>query len=375
MTNPQFEQGLGAAIANRPVPGSTVAMTLIVAAGKPDPRFRGRVEAFERATRSHSTEIVVACETPWSDAPPGVRGVFSGPVSRGDKLDRACEGANGELLAFVDSDVILRTGWQERAIQLMKDPYVGAIGGPELLASDISDRQRAAFTLLSSRLGSGPLSRRYRSGPTKWVKQIRPTNLVVRKRAFVAVGGFQCPSPLGEDERLCYKLRELAGMGVLFDSGLAIERATPPLFKAFTSYIYQWGRGRGDLTRRLAETSYWIPYGLPAAAVLLGLVAAAMTPFNVIPRIALVVVALAYALAGAWLLLCSGNLRLGLLAAVGLPMFHLAYAAGFWRGYLGRSLGEIAPRRFHDKPLRILIVERRDITHPLAGGAHAYMHE
>ena len=361
------DQGAGAV--------SAVAMTLVVVADAPYADLQERLRALEEETSSFVTEIIVSCEADWVEAPPGVRVVVTSPGSRGDRLDRASESAQGELLAFIDQDAKLPKGWQARAIQLMRDPTVAAVGGPELLAPEANDGERAAFMLLSSRLSSGPVSLRYQERRTQWVKHLPSTNLVVRRRAFEAAGGFQCPSPIGEDTRLCYKLRELLALRLLYDPGLAVQRRVPALPGPFLSLIFHWGRGRGDLTRRLGETSTWIPYGLPAAALVLAVLAMGISPFSSIVRLGILIVVLGYAIAGVSIILGSHRKRAGLMAAACVPLFHLAYASGFWRGYLGRSLGEVSPGRLYDRPLRVLILERRDITHPWAGGAQSYMYQ
>jgi O-antigen/teichoic acid export membrane protein len=72
------------------------AMTLIIAAGKPDDALVQKVEQFQGAT-SADTEIIVACDVPSQKSPPGVSVVVTGPVSRGDRLDLACESAAGDM--------------------------------------------------------------------------------------------------------------------------------------------------------------------------------------------------------------------------------------------------------------------------------------
>src|ERR1700720_3396165 len=102
-------------------------MTLIIAAGIPDPSLPAKVDQFRRVADNQFTEVIVACETPWLGAPPWLRVVVTGSGSRGDRLDRASEIAHGELLAFVDQSVRLSPEWQQRAIELMKDPKIGAV--------------------------------------------------------------------------------------------------------------------------------------------------------------------------------------------------------------------------------------------------------
>ena len=51
------------------------------------------------------------------------------------------------------------------------------------------------------------------------------------------------------------------------------------------------------------------------------------------------------------------------------------YGIAFVRGFFGPSMGEISPLRGRERPLRVLIINWRDISHPWSGGAEIYMHE
>jgi glycosyltransferase involved in cell wall biosynthesis len=350
-------------------------MTLILAAGIPDGGLRRRVEALTYSIAHEVTEVIVVCEAPWADPPPGVRVVVSNSGSRGDKLDRASEEARGEVLAFLDDGSRLIDGWQERALEILRDPTVGAAGGPHIVAHGATARQRAVHLILGSWFGSGPLWYRFRAGSARLVCELPTTNLVVRKSAFVAVGGFQSPTPLGDDTRLCYKLRSLLGLRVVYDPGLAVESPPNALRQPLLPLAFRWGQQRGDLSRRLPQISKPIPYSLPAAGLLPTLAVLALSPFTVVGRTGAAVLAATYFMAGIWLVLSGRQLRAGILAAAGLPMTHLAYAAGFWKGYLGRNMGEISHPAPPRRGPRILICNWRDITHPWAGGAELYMHQ
>jgi glycosyltransferase involved in cell wall biosynthesis len=350
-------------------------MSLVVIAGTPDSQLFASVEALKAQTLTYPTEVVVACESSWDEAPEGVKVVVTGSGSRGERLDRAAENAVGDLLAFVDSSVRLPIGWQERAVERLRDPKVGAVGGPQLLPIEASGPETAAWLVLSSVFGSGPLRYRFRRSSMGFVPELPSANLVLRRDSFKAVGGFQCPNPMGEEARLCYKLRSLLGLRILYDPDLAVQAAPPALFVQLLSLLFQWGRKRGDLARRLPETSRRLVYGLPAAGLPAALILCILALFAEFARIAAVTILAAYVLASLSMVLRSGRLRTGILAASALPLSHLVYAVGFWRGFLGRSMGEVIPGRLREKPLRVLIFNWRDVGHPWAGGAESYMHE
>jgi glycosyltransferase involved in cell wall biosynthesis len=145
--------------------------------------------------------------------------------------------------------------------------------------------------------------------------------------------------------------------------------------RALMSVMFRWGRQRGDLTRRLPQVSKPIPYAAPAIALLCMVIALAMAPFTVLGRSILLLTACAYLAASIAVMLRSRQLQTGVLAATGIPMMHLAYGAGFLRGYFGSNLGEVCPPAPSRRGPRILICNWRDVTHPWAGGAEHYMHQ
>ena len=350
-------------------------MTVIIDAVKPTSALSQNVLALRSAFDRRTTEIVVASNTPWDAPPEGVRVVVTGFVSRGDKFDKALEGTHGELVAFLTAGARPGDGWQQRAIELMADDTIGAAGGPQLLPPDASTGQRAAWAVLSSRLGSGPLTYRFKRAAPREVADVTTTNVVVRRSALDAVGGFQSPSPLGDDVRLCYKLRSLLGLRILYDPGLAVEAPPAALSPPFLSSVGQWGRHRGDLSRRLMETTRLFPHAAPAVSLLGGIALALLAIPLPVARLLLAGYVAIYLVAGLAMLARASGFRAGLLAAIGLPLSHWAYGLGFVRGYLGPSLGVSSPGKHRAHPLRILIFNWRDVSHPWSGGAESYMHE
>ena len=319
--------------------------------------------------------LIAASQTAWPEPPSGVEVVVAGNASRGERLDRAVAVCDADVLAFLDPQVELPPGWENRALDLMRDPSVGAAGGAHLLPAGASRRQRAAYYLLRSRLGTGPFAFRFRRSPARDVAEIPISNAVVRRSAFLKVGGFQSPTPLGDDTRLCFKLRTLSGLRVVYDPGLAVAVAPPEAIGPLVQVVGSWGWQRGDLARRLPETSLRGAYLVPPAALLLACVILGLSPFLPVARLLTAAGLAAYLACGAWIVAKAEDRGAGVLAALALPLLHIRYAAGFVRGFLGRSLAEQLPTRSRQGPLRILVLNWRDIAHPWAGGAEGYVHE
>jgi glycosyltransferase involved in cell wall biosynthesis len=355
-------------------PRGGVVLSVIVAAGKPGPRLKSSVQRIRDATKGARTEIIVASNSEWHGAPPGVRVTTAG-FSRGDRFDSAADLARGQYLAFVDAGSALGETWLAGALEIMANPEVGAAGGPLLPNPRVNRRRRIAAHLLRSRLVTGP--RRYlfvRVSP-RTVSEMPSTNLVVPRQVFRAVGGFQCPSPDGEATRLCYKIRSLLGLKVMYHPDLAAFTSPPEMLIPLLAMTANVGRHRGDTTRRLSEMTPRLSYLLPAVALVIGIVAILAAPFSEVARIMLAIAAAVYLAEALRITVTAGRFGEGAIAGLSLPLMLLAYGFGFWRGYIGKSLGEVSPGAGTQPPLRILVFNWRDVNHPWSGGAEMYIHQ
>jgi glycosyltransferase involved in cell wall biosynthesis len=361
----------------RPVaPTRVPVMTIIVGAWRPSPTLKARVMQIKRLASDVPTEILVATGAPWPDSPRGVKVIATPSASRGDRYDAAGERARGRYLAFIDEWVTIGHDWQRRAIELLADPEVAAVGGPLICPASAPSKHRAAALILHSPFGIGPRRYLFRREAPKTVADLPTMNLVVKRDAFWAVGGFQSPTRFGDGSRLGYKIRTLLGKELLYHPDLAGYSPSPALPQPLISLTMRRGIHRGDIVRRMRETSPAFPYAIPAIAL------AAMIPLLLAAAVfgparwLLAAVAAAYVVAGVSLLVGAGrDWRAGVRAAAWLPSVHLAFAFGFWRGFLGKSRADISPPRARQRNLRILVFNWRDVTHPWAGGAEQYIHE
>ncbi len=327
-------------------------------------------------------EVIAASREAWPDAPDGVTVVAYNAASRGDRFDHAAAQASGRILAFLDDRVRLSEGWPERVIEYFEDPAVSVAGGPVLPRSRWRP-ERISALILNSHLGTTPSGHVSRAERPRTVTELTGSNLLIRDDVFRDVGGFQSPSVGGEAVRLCYKVRSILGCDINYEPDLAVVATTRRFPGPFLADTAAYGRARGDMARRFREVAPFFPYALPT---LVTLIVIAELGLLVIPvphhpwKAAMVVGALLFVL---WLVQAVGVLfakgRSGpgdrILATLGLPLVSLTYGMAFMRGFFGPSLGEISPLRGRRRPLRVLIINWRDISHPWSGGAEIYMHE
>ena len=116
----------------------------------------------------------------------------------------AAQRAQGDILAFLDSDCTAGPLWLRELVPAFRDPSIGAVGG--VVDSYFNEKGLDRYEQVKSSLNMG-----------SWPKSSRednyffytPTcNLLVRKGPFFEVGGFRDDMVVGEDVDFCWRLQD-----------------------------------------------------------------------------------------------------------------------------------------------------------------------
>jgi GT2 family glycosyltransferase/glycosyltransferase involved in cell wall biosynthesis len=140
--------------------------------------------------------------------------------SFGEASNIGAESATGEILVFLNNNVMVTENWLEPLIhELQVNPSVGAVG-PKFLYPDGSIREAGAFLDRNGRSvqrGKGQASGADLFYKKRDVQYLRKDCFAIRKRDFLKVGGFSFVYEPGgyEDSDLCFSLRA-AGLTVLY---------------------------------------------------------------------------------------------------------------------------------------------------------------
>jgi len=158
------------------------------------------------------------------------------------KRDFGAEIAQGDILAFIDSDAYPPPDWLNNARGYITN---FALGGPSVLPPDSTLKERIADEVYRHL----PFS--YRVKPTKpmIVKEMPTSNLFVRKDRFMEVGGFGCDCLTGEDTLLCEKLG-----GCLYIPELIVYHRRRPIYHPLFKQVANYGRQRGMFFRAYLGT-------------------------------------------------------------------------------------------------------------------------
>ena len=246
----------------------------------------------------------------------------------------AAREATGDLLAFVDADHQLLAGWTTAAIDSMRDETVGAAGAKYLPPPGGTWVQQMYGVLRGRTAGRGE---------TEWLGS---GNMVVRRRAFDQVGGFDDSLEACEDVDLCRRLRA-AGFRIIADERLrSVHHGNPPTLGALFRAERWRGRNnlqvslRGPLTLRDLPSVVAPVLTLAALVVLVAGLAAALAGLAGL-RIAILAAGLVLVIALGRTTAIASRLERRTLAA-------LARASAVSLTYdLARAAALVAPARHH----------------------------
>jgi hypothetical protein len=192
----------------------------------------------------------------------GARVVSAPKMGVGALRNLGVQQAGGDLLAFVDADHALAPGWIAAALNLFRDPRVGAGGAPYHAPPDGTWVQR---------IYDGLRSRALAPVETEWLGS---GNLIIRRELFERMAGFDTTLESCEDVDLCKRLRA-SGAVLMNDARLrSTHYGDPRTLKAL--FMGELWRGRSNLqvTFRPPVTARELPSAIiPVLQLLLSIVA------------------------------------------------------------------------------------------------------
>jgi GT2 family glycosyltransferase len=183
------------------------------------------------------------------DAIVGVADSTSPAAARNFLVQRAC----GELLLFLDDDVVAHTELLGRLVKLAASwPRATVFGGPNETPPGSSRFQLVQGAVLASIVGSGPVRRRYGRHPAAVADQRFFTlcNLAIRREAMLPFP----PDLVCAEENVVLSELSRRGAVMRYDPGLVVFHERRPDVATFLSQVFGYGRGRGQLLTRAPHT-------------------------------------------------------------------------------------------------------------------------
>ncbi len=316
--------------------------------------------------------------TAFGEIPQKARIIPSWPkLGPADKRDLGAKEAKGEILVFLDDDSYPETEWLENACKIFEaekrtkvrhyKPIAG-VCGPSLTPPQNNLRQKASGYVWSSWLGSGGAGAyRCAKSSRREVDDFPTVNLMIKKKDFWDVGGFDSGFWPGEDTKLCRDIVYKLGKKIIYDPEVIVYHHRREIFKSHLQQIARYALHRGHFARSLPETSLRLGYLLPTmfvASLILAPVLFFMFWFLDAKSWAFLVLVLyvlmivVYKVALLWtgarvflqeknarLLRSSEIFRLVLLSMSAIFLTHVVYGILFVKGFLTPNLKSVYRRK------------------------------
>ena len=184
------------------------------------------------------------------------------------KRDYAATRAKGSILAFIDSDAYPDKNWLASAVKHLKPKNITAVCGPGLTPPGNTKEQQISGFVWSSMMGAGPYYYRNRPAPRRFVDDYPTFNLIVKKKDFKAVGGFDTLVWPGEDTKLCLDLTHKLSKKILYHPDITVFHHRRPIWLPHLLQISRYGFQRGRFVKLFPQTSRRLSYFLPLLILL-----------------------------------------------------------------------------------------------------------
>jgi GT2 family glycosyltransferase len=256
------------------------------------------------------------------------------------KRNFAVEKSEAEILVFCDDDIIVQPDWLKHLLTHFKDVDVAVVGGPNLTPPNSSLREKCSGYIFASLLGGGSMSVRYKVVPKAISvkgEELILCNMAIRKSAFKEVGGFPENLYPGEENFLCWKIRE-KGYKLIYEPNAIVWHRRRPLFIPHLRQVFHYGFGRAKMIKMIPR-SFKPIYLFPALLVIglpLGFILAV---FNSVIRLAYLLTVFSYfgaiLASSIHIALTNRSFKSFFLLIPGFILHHLSYGVGFLTCLIG----------------------------------------
>lgn len=167
------------------------------------------------------------------------------------------EHAEGDILAFIDSDCTADPSWLNRLVPSFNDDAVGIVGGS--IDSYFTTSSLDRYEQVKSSLIIGNRIKRSRDEDRTFY--VPSCNLLIRKSLFLAVGGFDRNLVVGEDVDLCWRVQDKGHKIEFRPDGVIFHRHRNTI-RAFCKRRFEYGTSEPLLQtlHRNRKKQFYLPF-------------------------------------------------------------------------------------------------------------------
>jgi GT2 family glycosyltransferase len=243
--------------------------------------------------------------------------------------------AKGQYLAFLDDDSYPDKNWLKNAKkQLEKNKNIAAVCGPCLTPPKDNIYQKASGLVWGSYLGSGGAGT-YRNNisHSRFVDDFPSVNLIVKKKDFDKIKGFDTHHWPGEDTILCLNLIQKLNKNIYYHPSIKVFHHRREVIKKHLHQITRYALHRGLFARIYPENSRKIGY-LGPSLFFVYIITLPITKIYFPLYLYLFLLFLTFIN----FLIKKNSLYLSLLATITIPITHLYYGILFIKGFFMKNL-------------------------------------
>ena len=190
---------------------------------------------------------------------------ISGSANPSQKRNLGAQKAKGDYLVFFDDDSYPQKNYFKNASKLVSQySQYAAFCGPCLTPLKDNLYQQASGLVWSSWFGSGGAGV-YRNSPKppRFVDDYPSVNLIVKRKVFLNIGGFDQQFWPGEDTVLCLNLTKKMHLKIYYHPSLVVYHHRRSVIIPHLQQITRYAIQRGFFAKKFPQTSFRIGYFLP----------------------------------------------------------------------------------------------------------------
>ena len=193
--------------------------------------------------------------------------ISTGKISPAKKRDIGAQYSKGNILAFIDDDAYPDSKWLTNAVPYFNDENIGAIGGPAITPDSDDFWQKVSGAVFLTKLGGGYPERYLSIGKVKEIDDWPSVNLLIKKKLFDKINGFDSEYWPGEDTKLCLDVIN-EGKKIIYAPNVLVYHHRRPGLMKHLKQIGNYGLHRGYFAKKYPKNSFRLPYFFPTFLVL-----------------------------------------------------------------------------------------------------------
>lgn len=270
-----------------------------------------------------------------------LRIIETGRIGPAEKRDIGAVNSKGQILVFLDDDSYPNLDFLNYSDEYFRDDSVVALGGPGITPSEASFWERVSGSVFLSRFSGGAPERYIPSGKVREVDDWPSVNLMVRRKEFLEIGGFDTDHWPGEDSKLCLNLIVQTKKKILYVPNMAVWHHRREGLLRHLKQVGAYGLHRGFFARRGDKNSFKFKYFLPSLLLIYSFFLLGLMIIGVVGKDLMLLLLAPYffALFLAWIDICKiEGIRIATLTLFYIIATHYYYGLRFIQGFVKKKL-------------------------------------